>query len=178
MIIEDGQTGRAAIVDDEFRLKTFSITQSEDKHTNIEGEYNSVYFKVTPTGANDYFFYLQNTGVDDVTITDIRISSSVGSEILLHKVSGTASSGTDSLITNRNLGSNKVPAITAIHDPDITGLTSEGVLLFDELSVVDEMHHMKTTSNIIIPQGQSIALLRVAATGLITCLVSVTKAVS
>ena len=180
MNIEDPKTGRAAGVDEEFRLTTFAIVQSEDKHTNVEGEYNSLYFKVTPAGAGDYFWYLENTGTDDVTITDIRVASSVVTEINLHVVTGTPSyvTGTDTQITNRNLGSNKTPAIITKYDTDITGLTSGGILLFDELAVVNDMHHMKTTSNIIISQGQSVALERVAATGLITCLISLTKASS
>lgn len=177
-IIEDPSTGRGARVDDENRLATFSVSQQEDKHANTEGFYNSLYFKVTPTGANDYFFYLQNTGVDDVAITDIRVSSSVSTEVLLHKVTGTASTGTATQITNRNLGSSKAPLVTSEYSVNFTGITSEGVLLFDELSTINEMHHMKTSSTIIIPQGQAVALQRVAATGLITCLVSLTKAVS
>ena len=178
MIIEDPKAGRGAEVDKEFRLKTFAISQSEDKHTNTEGEYNSLYFKVTPAGANDYFWYLENTGTDDLTITDIRIACSAVTEINLHVVTGTPVyvTGTDTEITNRNLGSSKLPAVISKYDTDITGLTSGGVLLFDELAVINDMHHMKTSSNIIIPQGQSVALERVAATGLITCLVSLTKA--
>ena len=180
MNIEDAATGRTAQVDEEFRLKTFSVSQSEDKHTNIEGHYNSLYFQVTPAGAGDYFWYLINDGSNDVTITDIRIASTVISQINLHIVIGTPIyvTGTSTQITNRNLGSNQIPAVTSNYDTDITGLTSSGILLFDELSAANDMHHMKTTSNIIIPQGQAIALERVAATGLITCLVSLTRASS
>jgi len=179
-IIEDAQSSRTAIVDSENRLKTFAVSQSEDKQTNIEGEYNSIYFEVTPDGAGDYFWYLQNTGTGDLTITDIRVSSSVVTQLNLHVVSGTPSYlvGTDTQVTNRNLGSNKSPAAISKYDDDITNLTSGGILLFEQLSTVDVMFHMKTTSNIIIPQGQAVALERVSATGAITCLVSLTKASS
>jgi copper(I)-binding protein len=178
MNIEDALSGRTARVDEEFRLKTFAITQNEDKHTNVEGDYNSLYFQVTPAGAGDYFWYLVNDGDEDVTITDIRISSTVVSQINLHAVTGTPTyvTGTDTQVTNRNLGSNKIPDVTSKFDTDITVIASTGILLFDELSSANDMHHMKTTSNIIIPQGQAIALERVAATGLITCLISLTKA--
>lgn len=180
MIIQDSTTGKTAIVDDENRLKTFSVTQAEDKHTNIEGHYNSIYFEVTPTGANDKFFYLKNTGVVDLAITDIRISSTVATNVLLDKVTGTPTyvTGTDAQITNRNLGSSQIPDIIAKYDTDITTVTDEGVLLFQECPVADTLYHFRTSSNIIIPQGQAVALQRVAATGTITCLVSLTRATS
>jgi len=180
MIIQDSRTGQTAIVDNENRLKTFAVTQAEDKHTNEEGFYNSVFFEVTPAGASDKFFYLENTGTEDLTITDIRISSSVATNILLRKVTGTPTyvTGTAAEITNRNLGSSKTPSIDAQFDTDITALTDDGVLLFQECAVADTLYHFRTSSNIIIPQGQAVALERVAATGVITCLVSLTRASS
>lgn len=177
-IIADASTGITAIVDIEGRLKTFSISQAEDKHTNTEGHYNSIYFQVTPAAANDKFVYLQNTGTEDVSITDIRMSSTVATNILLKKVTGTPVyvTGTDTEITNRNLGSSKSPDVIAKYDTDITALVDGGVLLFQECPVANTLYHLKTSSNIIIPQGQAVALERVAATGLITCIISLTKA--
>ena len=176
-IIQDSATGKTVRVDNENRIAAFAVSQSEDKHTNLEGFYNSVYFEVTPAGAGDYFLYLQNTGVDEISITDIRISSTVPTNILLHKVSGTPVyvTGTDAQITNRNLGSSKVPSVVSKLDTDITGLENEGVLLFQECPAADTLYHFRTSSNIIIPQGQAVALSRVAATGQITCLLSITK---
>ena len=179
-IIEDAQTGRTAKVDVKNRLAVFSISQSEDKFTNVEGDYNSIYFSVTPAGANDYFLYLQNTGSDDLMITDFRMSSSVATRVNIHKVSGTPSyvTGTDAEITNRNLGSLKTLTIDVQYDTDITSLTDEGTIFFEELPVANTLYHTRTTSNIIITQGQAIALERVAATGLISCVISITKAAS
>lgn len=177
-IISDASTGKTAKVDTENRLATFSIAQAEDKHTNIDGFYNSIFFEVTPAGANDKFFYLQNTGIFDLTITDIRISTTVPTNILLDKVTGTPVyiTGTDAQITNRNLGSSKTPTVIAKYDTDITGTVDEGVLLFQECDTANKLYHFRTSSNIIIPQGQAIALERVAATGAITCLISLTRA--
>lgn len=177
-IIQDPSTGRTATVDIENRLATFAISQQEDKHTNIEGYYNSIYFQVTPAGANDKFFYLQNTGLFDLSITDIRISSTVPTNILLDRVTGTPIyvTGTDAQITNRNLGSSQVPGVIAKYDTDITGVVDEGVLLFQECDTASRLYHFRTSSNIIIPQGQAIVLERVAATGAITCLISLTRA--
>lgn len=179
-IIQDASSGKTATVDIENRLMTFAVSQAEDKHTNIEGYYNSVFFQVTPAGANDHFLYLKNVGVDDMTITDIRISSTVQTSVLLNKVSGDPSyvAGTDAEITNRNLGSSKIPNVIAKYDADITGLVEGGVLLFQECPTANTLYHFKTTSNIIIPQGQAITLQKVAATGDITCLISLTRASS
>ena len=178
-IIQDASSGVTASVDADNRLRVFSISQAEDKHTNEEGYYNSLYFQVTPAAANDKFLYIKNTGVFDLTITDIRISSTVPTSILLDKVTGTPVfvTGTDVDITNKNLGSSKVPAVSAVYDTDITGLVDEGVLLYQECPVANTLYHFKSTSNIIIPQGQAIALQRVAATGVITCLVSLSRAI-
>lgn len=178
MIIQDSRTGRSAEVDMENRLKTFSVTQSDSKHTNVEGLSDSIYFEVTPAGANDYGFYLCNEGTVDISITDIRISSSVATRIFLDAVTGIPSyvSEAAATITNRNLGSSKTPTIIANYDSNITGLSNGGELLFQECHLVDELYHMKPSSTIIIPQGQAIAIRRVAATGTLAVLVSLTVA--
>lgn len=175
MTVIKGPDGFAADVDNENRLQTFSHSQHEDKHLNVEERAWSLRFTNTPTGAGDNFFYLKNDGLKDIFVTDIRISSSVVTKILYNHVSGTAVGGTDVVPSNRNLGSSKLPTATIEQGVDITGLTDIGVIFFEECSVVDTLFHLKTTSNIIIPQGQAIALQRVAATGLIDCIVSINE---
>ena len=156
-IIQDASTGRTATVDDENRLATFSVSQLEDKHANIEGTYWSAYFQVTPDNANSKFFYLQNTGTDDLSVTDIRISSTVATNVLLDVVSGapTFVTGNNAAIVNRNLGSSKVPALIAKYDTDITGLVDDGVLLFQECDTVNRLYHFKSSSTIIISSRSS-----------------------
>lgn len=180
MIIQDSKTGRTASVDEENRLNTFSVIQGEDKHTNLEGLYDSIYFEVTPAGAGDYCFYLKNEGTSDIAVTDVRISSSVATNTFIDHVTGTPAYVGESAatVTNRNLGSSKAPDITANYDTDITGLTKVGELLFQECPVADTLYHYRTSSNIIIPQGQAIALRRVAATGLLTAVFSLSVAES
>ncbi len=175
MIFEDG-TGKGfkAKIDDENRLHTFSVIEPEDKHINRSGGVWSLYFTVTPAGANDHFFYFKNTGTDDLGITDIRISSSVATEILYEQVSGTPTyvTGTDSDVTSRNLGNTNVPEAIMKFDTDITGLSSSGVIAFEECAAADTKYTTTMTSSVIVPQGQAVAFKRVAATGLITCVVS------
>lgn len=174
-ILDGTGKGYTAKVDSSNRLMTFSITEQEDKYLNINfGDVFSVHFSVTPAGANDYFFYFKNTGTKTVSLTDVRISSSAATNVTLEHVSGTPSytSDTDLTPTNRNLGSSKTITGTIKSDTDTTGLTSEGVLFHIECPVADTLYHLRTSSNIVIPQGSSIALKRVAASGAIECVVS------
>ena len=176
-IIQDAATGKTAIVDDFHRLLVASVTRSEDRQANINGDYYSAFFQVTPAGANDYFFYLRNDGIEDITVTDFRMSATAETRLLIHRVVGTpifAGSNTTTL-TSRNLGSSKTPDVTARDDTDITGLTSEGVILFEDMSSIDTLFDLRLSSTIIIPQGQAVAMQRVGATGLITVDVSVSK---
>lgn len=176
----DGPNGTVAEVDAKNRLKVFAVAEPEDKQLNIDGGVHSVYFTVTPAGANDYFYYLENTGTSDLDITDIRISSSVATTVFYEYVSGTPTyvTGTDAADTNRNLGSSRALSVVSKYDTDITGLTSEGVLFFEECATADTRYKLSTSSNIIIPQGKAIAFKRVAATGAIECLVSVVDSAS
>ena len=176
MAVIKGPDGQVAGVDDENRLKVFSVRLHEEKDRNVSNGVWSVYFTVTPTGTDDKFFYLKNTGTKDLFITDIRISSSVVTKIFYKHVTGTASAGTDSAITSRNLGNSSVPNATIQHSVDFTGLTDAGVVFLEECSIADTVFHLKTTSNIIVPQGQAVAFERTAATGLIEAVVSVIEA--
>jgi hypothetical protein len=174
MIIDDPQNGKSARVDLENRLRTFTTSEPYDKHRNREGNVFSVYFQVTPAAANDYFYYFKNNGLNDVFITDVRIISTVASTITYEKVSGTPTyvAGTDATTTNRNFGSSIELDAENKFDTDITGLTSNGIVFFEGIDTPGKRYHLRTTSNIIIPQGKAIAFKRVAATGLLTVLVS------
>lgn len=174
-IIKDGTgTGSTLQIDTENRLRGLVDSQPLDKHINIDkGKLWSAYFQVTPTGANDYFFYFKNTGTEDLFITDIRISSSAATQVTYEKVTGTASSGTAATVTNRNFSSAKTMTSTIEYGVDITGLTSAGVLFFEECVNANQLYHLKTTSNIIITPDTAIAFKRVAASGSITCIVSI-----
>ena len=175
MIFEDGTGGGNRVkVDSENRMHTFAVVEPEDKHINKEGKVWSIHLSVTPAGANDYFFYLKNTGTEQVSISDVRISSTVATQVTYEHVSGTPIyvTGTDASVTNRNLGSSNAPEVTAKYDTDITGLSTSGILFFEECANADTRYKLSTSSNIIIPQGQAIAFKRVAATGQIDCVIS------
>ena len=130
---------------------------------------------VTPTGADDYFFYLRNDGVNNLFLTDIRISSTVATEITYEHVSGDAVGGTDIDPVSRLLGSAKSLTATVQEGVDITGLTSLGELAFEECIVPDTRYSLKLSGTIIIQQGQAVAFKRVAATGAIKAMVSIAE---
>jgi copper(I)-binding protein len=178
MIIEDPQTGLTAKIDSQNRIVAFAVSQQEDKQLNAKGEFNSLHFSVTPSGAGSYFWYLENLGTFDLAISEIFLSSTVATRVNLHKVEGIPSyvASVNTTITNRNLGSVKVPQISSKFDTNITSLTSKGILDFSELSTVNQKFTMQLASKIIIPQGKAVALQRVASTGAITCLIGLTKA--
>jgi len=176
MAVIKGPDGQVASVDNENRLSTLAVTESFERHLNTEEKVWSIYFTVTPTGANDLFFYLKNNGTKDLFISNIRVSSTVATTLFYRVVTGTASAGTDSAVTSRNLGSANSPDATIQHDVDFTGLTSGGILFHEEIDTANSLRHLSIACGIIIPQGQAIAFERVAATGVIECVVSMSEA--
>ena len=178
MIIENGVGGsNLAQVDELHRLSTFAIVESEDKFVNKTGGQWSLYFTATPTGAGDYFFYLKNTDSVTHAISDIRIMGASADTITYEWVTGTPTytGATDVTPTTRNGGSNKVPVSIIKSDPNITGLTSDGVIFFERLDTANKRYKLSTTSNIIMPQGSALAFKAATGTALITCVVSYTN---
>jgi hypothetical protein len=172
----EGPNGTVTDVDEKNRLSVFSVSRLEDKSANEEGRYWSLFVSVTPTGASDNFFYLRNDGVKNLSITDIRVSCSAITQLLYKHVTGTPVGGAAIVPKSRILGSPKVPSAIIEQGADITGLTDLGTpLFFEECDIPNRRENMKATSTIIIPQGQAIAFERVAATGAITMIVSLSE---
>jgi hypothetical protein len=166
-----GPNGQVADVDDDNKLQVFSISQNEDKFKNIDGRYFSIFVNITPASPGNNFFYITNTGIFDLFITDIRISSSVPNKFLYKKALGTPIGGSDAAVMNRKLGNPKLPNATIQEGVNITGLTDDGIFLFEEIEVANSLRLIKTSSNIIIPQGQAVAF-EASAVGLVTAIVS------
>lgn len=170
-----GPDGKVVTVDSDNRIKTSSVTIHNDKYLNQIGLYWSIKADETTALADQYFFYLKNQGLNDLFVTDMRIVSSVAlNSARIDHVQGTASTGTDSEVTNRNLGD--PTEITGIvqESTAFTGLTKLGELFFQKMDVADRQYHLSTTSNIIIPQGQAIAI-RSALAANVEMILSVAK---
>jgi hypothetical protein len=174
MKIEDGAgSGKQAKVDSEHRLCTFSITEPEDKHINREGKVWSFSQDTTTVAVSDFVFYFKNLGEFDLAITDLRFIVGTPTTMTIETVTGSAGGATAVLApVTRNLGASLIPDATALESADITGLTGDGVLYFQRCAVADTHYHLTMSSNIIIPQGQSVAI-RSSVAAAVETLVSV-----
>lgn len=169
--------GIAASVNGDNQLLTFSTVRDIGQALNISGKVFTGYFTVTPAGANDYFLYIKNTGTADIALGFVSVKSSVVTEINYEAVTGTPVyvTGTDVPLVNNNLGSTSPLNATVKYDTDITGLTSGGVVGFEQCSVADTKFVTSFSTGIIIPQGKAVAFKRVAATGVITCNIAIVE---
>lgn len=161
MILEDGKgSGRQAEVNSSNQLTVKATSEPADKFSNRSGKVWSVLASTTPVGANDIIFYFKNTGTETYVVTDIRASAAGASTLDIITVTGTPTftAGSDLTPVNRNLGRSDAMTATIKEDTDTTGLTENGVLFFMECLTANELYHLRTTSNIIIPPGQAIVL--------------------
>ena len=177
--LEDGTgKGHKAAVDHENRLKVFAVVEPEDKHVNrIHGTQWSLPFKVTPAGANSYFFYLRNDSENLMSISDIRIKGAQVEDITYEWVKGTPSytSGTAITAVTRNAGSFKTPNVTCYKDTSTTGITADGEIFFESIDTPNKRYKLSTSSNIIIPQGKAIAFRAGVGGAEIRAIVSLTE---
>lgn len=135
------------------QLLVKSESQSHDRELADQGFVWSLPFSKTPTGAGDHFFYIKNTGTVELHITDIRIRSASAETYTIQKVTGTPIGGTTLVPVNRNLGSSKIPTATIEEGVDITGLTTGGIIFHMTTDTANRIEHLRTTSNIHLPQG-------------------------
>jgi hypothetical protein len=175
-IIKDGSgAGYTAKVNTENRLDVESIVRPIDQHINelYQKTFSLPFDAIDPTGADDYFLYLKNTGTKDLHVEAIAVRSTVAGTVEVHHVSGTASSGTTVTPVNRTLGNSNSLDATIETGVNITGLTNEGTLEYIRCAVTDTNYSSEISSHIIIPPGQAMALLWDTSTGalsgMITC---------
>lgn len=179
MRLTDGTgTQNSAKVDSQNRLSTTAVVQENDRLINIEsGKVWSLPFEdLSATANDDYVIYIKNTGDAILAVTDIRVTSSAAVQLEIHSVSGTASGGSDITPVSRTVGSASVPTATLQSGSDITGLSNDGIIFFmtPDPSATD-MHHLLTSSNILIPKGKAIAILSEASSPTITGIISLVE---
>lgn len=153
-------------------FETFEAHQNHQYGTT----WSLPFFDINPVGANDKFFYIENTGTKDIAISDIRVScATTTGRMYIKEVSGTPTftAGADITPVGRNLDVSPTLSATVKTDTDTTGLTDEGTLFFMELDTVDELFSLMTNSYIIINQGKAVAFEWAPATGTISGIVSV-----
>ena len=177
-IIKDGSgTGNTLRINEENRADVESVTRTIDQHINeiYEKTFSISLDGIDPVGADDYFYYMKNTGTKNIHIEDMMVRSTVAGSVELHHVTGTASFAAETAITpvNRYLGSaNSLTAVTSA-DTNTTGLTNAGTLCYLRCAVANTDYHIDITSHIIIPPGQAMALLWDTGTGALTATMTV-----
>lgn len=167
-IIKDGAgTGRTLRINEENRADVESVSRSITQHINelYEKHWTLTFQAIDPTGADDYFFYMKNTGTKNIHVTKTRFISTVAGSVELHHVSGTASATNAISPVNRNLGSSIAPDAIIGTNVDITGLTNEGTMLLLRADTANKDVVDEHPSHIIIPPGQAMALLWDTSTG-------------
>lgn len=178
--IQDPSTRKGAIVDAAGHLSVAGPMETVDYHaTMMHKKYWTLPFEdIDPTTSDDYFFYLKNTGTVNMSVPDIRLSTTVAGAVQVKWVTGTAGGSlTDVTPVNRWLGHPNQPTATIKTSPDITGLTDAGELFRIDLDTTGRLVKMHTTGNIFIPPGQAIALVWDQTTGILSGSVSLNGAV-
>ena len=162
-----GPNGHIAKVSDSGQLQVNAVTQNLAEALNLSGLVFTITGTETAAGANDFFFYLKNIGTNDLGLSTFSASSSVPTEIQLHSVSGEPVYVSETAIipTNLNLGSSVALPVISNRDSNITGITSNGIIVFEECAIADTRCDYDISSTVIIPQGKAIAFSRVAGTG-------------
>lgn len=130
MRIRDGEgSGREAGVDERSRLKVASVQQSVEHNANRQGSAWHVVVEQTATGANDYIYHFENTGVETYVIEgfNYRVASAEQLKVYLRKT-GTTSGGTTATPVTVNSGSNRTVTGTSEAGNDITGLSGGDVI--------------------------------------------------
>ena len=161
--IEDGGgTNGEVKVTVEQKLEVDSISEPKDHHLNqvFAKAWMLNFEAINPTAADDYVFYLKNTGSNNIEIVSIRLSvDTAASQIELHAVTGTASSGSTITPVPLTVGSSVVPTALIESSVDFTGLTSVGIITFVQCPVVATDYFSEIDAHIIIPNGAAVALL-------------------
>ena len=126
-MIEDGKgTGKNAEVDSENHLVVNAVSQSVEHWVNhVKGTAWNILFAATPTGAGDCFFYLKNTGDEDIVVEGmwLKVAADEYFDVNINDT-GTPIGGTAITPVNLNSGSGTSPTITLQQGNDITGLTA------------------------------------------------------
>ena len=162
-----GPNGKIVRVSDLGQLEVNAVTQNLAEALNLVGQVFTITDEETATGANDFFYYLRNEGTRALGLSIVSFSASAATEVQVHSVSGTPSYTGETAVSavNLNLGSSVSLPVTSNRDSNITGITSNGVLVFEECTIPDTRYENSIASTVLIPQGKAVALMRVAGSG-------------
>ena len=167
MKIHDGKGGGfEAQVDSEGRIRTFAVTEGEDRHINKEsGKVWSIDLDGITANAGVYIAWFQNTSTVNYHMTDMRAHCNDAASILdidevtVGTIGGnTAFAATD--VASRFIGNSTSPIGNMDYATAATGLTGLTKIsnIFHAGSLDNQTSHLRTTSNILIPPGAALAV--------------------
>jgi hypothetical protein len=168
VLINDGKgQGYTAQVDNENRLRTFAVTEPEDRHINKEtGKVWSIDLDGVLINASVYLAYFQNTSTVNYHLTDMRVHCQDAASIVdLDEVTvGTVGGHTAfaaSAVASRQIGISNAPIGDMAYATAATGITGLTKVsnVFHGGSLDNQTSHLKTTSNVVIPPGAALAVL-------------------
>lgn len=176
MQIEDARgTSEGLQVNAEGEALTRADSESRQFHINSRNGkvWSLPWENITNAGANDYVFYIKNTGSANLVLATVQLASDTITQVEVQAVTGTAGgSPTDITPVSRQVGNTVSPSATIVQDPDITGLTTAGTIKYMQLNVANQLYELEIGSGIIIPKGQAVAILIEVTTCLTTGLVT------
>lgn len=148
----------------------FSIQESRD-NAYLKGE--SYTFPVTlidATGDEDYIWHMVNAGPEPIDIDGVSFETTVPGKMSINRVTGTAAGGQTPVtqVNRRSGGDVLVANVICSTDPDITGLTEEGVCEVVPMGVAQEQYRQDFPIPIRLNQGQQLAGLWGEATGILS----------
>ncbi len=161
----NGPDGEPTVVTPKGKARTYSVTESEEHHTNeSDGLCFTWQFSEDADANDDCIFYLRNTddrglmleGIDLYVTSDAEVYIELGG-------SGTTATGTAITGTNMNAGSGNVADVTCIHDGDVeaggtfSGSTECNRYKYTEGTTYDT-HHINFPMDIVIPKNQVFTL--------------------
>jgi len=125
MVIE-GREGNLVSATSEGHLNAKCITVPLSHHTNHHEKETYVWnFALTPSAANAEFVYMKNTAEEDLVIDKLLVAADTDEIItILHTVTGTASTYTDTEGVNLNAGSGNLADCDYYISESITGLSA------------------------------------------------------
>jgi len=168
MKLEDGK-GQAFVaqVDDENRLRTFAVTESEDRHIAKEtGKVWSIDLDDIAINADVYVAYFQNNSTVNYHLTDMRVHCQDAASIVdIDEISvgtiGAATSFQPSHVASRNIGLSVSPVGDMYYASAATGITGLTKVknIFHAGDLDNQSSHLRTTSNVVIPPGAALGVL-------------------
>lgn len=156
--LRDGKgRGYLAEVTEENRIKTAAVSRSKEHDANLTyGEsYNLVMTGQTPTGADDCFLYIKNTGTRNLVFEGFGIYCASNEKIYgkLGQI-GTPAGGTDTIPANLNGGSgNAAPGVYQLGN-NITGLSGGRTFMEYRIPANNATNIVNFESDIVLQPNQ------------------------